>query len=93
MDIFLLAICYLQSPTDFTPPLSKSDLKLVCYVIIVYGNIARRKMSKNAASVGDKKNLQLVCNVIILYGNLKSKNSQDYFPETSTKLYVYEFGF
>jgi hypothetical protein len=27
------------------------------------------------------------------YRNLQSENSQDYAPETSTKLYVHEFGF
>jgi hypothetical protein len=41
LRVFLLAIQ--QSPllTDFTPPnsLSKSDLKLVCNVNIVYGNL------------------------------------------------------
>jgi hypothetical protein len=29
----------------------------------------------------------------ILYGNLKSEISQDYAQETSTKLYIQEFGF
>jgi hypothetical protein len=40
-----------------------------------------------------KSGLKLVCNVNIVYGNLKSENFQDYGPETSTKLYVHEFGF
>jgi hypothetical protein len=36
----------------------------------------------------------LVCNVNIVYGNLKSEKFQDYDKkETSTKLYVYDFGF
>ncbi len=34
--------------------------------------------------------LKLVCNVNIVYGNLKSERL---CPETSTKLYVHEFGF
>jgi hypothetical protein len=32
-------------------------------------------------------------NVNILCGNLKSEISQDYAQETSTKLYIHEFGF
>ncbi len=36
-----------------------------------------------------KSGLKLVCNVNIVYRNFKSENSQ----ETSTKLYVHEFGF
>ncbi len=32
-------------------------------------------------------------NVNILYENLKSEVSQDYVQETSTKLYIHEFGF
>ncbi len=39
-----------------------------------------------------KGSLKLVCNVNIVYGNLKSENFQ-IIPETSTKLYVHEFGF
>ncbi len=38
-----------------------------------------------------KSGLILVCNVNIVCGNLKSENSKD--METSTKLYVHEFGF
>ncbi len=37
--------------------------------------------------------LKLLCNLNIIYGNLKSENSQRLCPETSTKLYVHEFGF
>jgi hypothetical protein len=37
--------------------------------------------------------LKLVCNVNIVYGNLKYENSSRLCPETSTKLYVHEFGF
>jgi hypothetical protein len=53
-----------------------------------------------------KSGLKLVCNVNIVYENLMSENSQDYAQrpqqnytfinsasETSTKLYVHEFGF
>jgi hypothetical protein len=36
-----------------------------------------------------KSGLKLVCNVNVVYRNLKSENSQ----ETSTILYIYEFGF
>ncbi len=39
-----------------------------------------------------KRDLKLACNVNIVYGNLKSENSQVCI-ETSTKLYVHEFGF
>ncbi len=53
-----------------------------------------------------KSGLKLVCNVNMVYGHRKSENSQDYTQrsqrncafmnsasETSTKLYVHEFGF
>jgi hypothetical protein len=35
----------------------------------------------------------LVCNVHIVYGYLKSEKLSRLFPETSSKLYVHEFGF
>jgi hypothetical protein len=41
----------------------------------------------------DKTDLKLVCNVNVVYRNLKSEIAQDLCPETSTKLYVHEFGF
>ncbi len=39
--------------------------------------------------------MKRVCNVNLVYRNLKSENSQDYAQkvETSTKLYIHEFGF
>jgi hypothetical protein len=40
-----------------------------------------------------KSGLKLVGNVKIVYENLKSERSQDYARETTTKLYVHEFGF
>jgi hypothetical protein len=40
----------------------------------------------------EKSGLKLVCNINIVYRNLKFKNSR-LCPETSTKLYVHEFGF
>ncbi len=40
-----------------------------------------------------KSGLKLVCNENIVYLNLKSEDSQDCPQETSTKLYVREFGF
>jgi hypothetical protein len=41
----------------------------------------------------EQKWFETGCNVNIVYGNLKSENSQDNVQKTSTKLYVYEFGF